>query len=258
MRPEIIRQLLDLNASFYQTFASEFAATRQRIQPGVLRAVENYVFNPASDRLPGKILDLGCGNGELAAHLIRAGFKGEYLGLDFSQQLLDFARQAVQESLGESKASTINFRVANLAEPDLDLYLASASFDRIFAFAALHHLPGRENRLGLLQQVRAHLQPGGFFIHSEWQFRRSPRWLKRILPWEQVGLTDREVEPGDTLLDWRATGDKGIPGLRYVHYFTEEELFEDARNSGFRILDTYFSDGKEGDLGLYQIWKLME
>jgi len=258
MRPEIVRQLLDLNASFYQTFAPEFSATRQRIQPGVLRAVRNYVLKSAGDQLPGEILDLGCGNGELAAYLARAGYAGSYLGLDFSPTLLEFARQTVQGSRGDNKVAAIDFRLANLAAPSLEPYLPSDPFDCAMAFAALHHMPGRQNRLGLLRQVGAHLKPGGCFIHSEWQFRRSPRWLKRILPWERVGLTDDEVEPGDTLLDWRATGDKGAPGLRYVHHFTEEELAEDAQNSGFRILETFYSDGKEGDLGLYQVWELIE
>ena len=43
-------------------------------------------------------------------------------------------------------------------------------------------------------------------------------------------------------------------GIRYVHIFTENELVDLAESSGFEVKDTFYSDGKEGDLGLYQCW----
>ena len=55
----IAAKLLQLNAEFYQTFAVQFSATRQRIQPGVQRILKTV--DPRAH-----ILDLGCGNGELA------------------------------------------------------------------------------------------------------------------------------------------------------------------------------------------------
>jgi len=51
-----VNRLIELNRQFYQTFAGAFSATRQRIQPGVRRQIEQL---PANARL----LDLGCGNG---------------------------------------------------------------------------------------------------------------------------------------------------------------------------------------------------
>ncbi|MBK5109528.1 MAG: hypothetical protein JJE12_15445, partial [Anaerolineales bacterium] len=52
---EITRnRLIDLNRTFYQTFAQEFSATRQRLQPGVMRVIE--LISPQDS-----ILDLGCG-----------------------------------------------------------------------------------------------------------------------------------------------------------------------------------------------------
>ncbi|NJN44464.1 MAG: hypothetical protein HC806_06915 [Anaerolineae bacterium] len=79
----------------------------------------------------------------------------------------------------------------------------------------------------------------------------SPRWRARIQPWERVGLSAEEVGLGDNLLDWRRGGE----GLRYVHHFSEDELAHLAKDSDFEITDTFYSDGKEGNLGLYQVWK---
>jgi ubiquinone/menaquinone biosynthesis C-methylase UbiE len=81
MNTDTIQRLLALNYQFYQTFAAQFSATRQRLQPGVLRLLQTI---PLTSRL----LDLGCGNGGLARQLAQSGYQGEYLGLDFSVALL--------------------------------------------------------------------------------------------------------------------------------------------------------------------------
>jgi hypothetical protein len=64
-------------------------------------------------------------------------------------------------------------------------------------------------------------------------------------------MSASEVDAGDYLLDWRSGG----KGLRYVHQFDEKELGALAKESSFRIMDTFHSDGESGNLGLYQIWK---
>jgi len=40
-----------------------------------------------------------------------------------------------------------------------------------------------------------------------------------------------------------------------VHHFNEPELADLAESSGFDVLDTFYSDGKEGNLAIYQTWK---
>ena len=81
--------------------------------------------------------------------------------------------------------------------------------------------------------------------------------MARRLDWERAGLSETDVEPGDTLLDWRFAlpGQAEQVGLRYVHLFSREELAELAAQSGFEISETYELDGEGGRLGLYQVWK---
>jgi tRNA (uracil-5-)-methyltransferase TRM9 len=236
VNPTTISRLLELNWQFYQTFALPFSATRQRLQPGVLKILDQ--IHPDED-----LLDLGCGNGELARELARCGHAGSYTGLDFSRPLLDEAR------LGQP--SNFHFILADLSGDAWDTKLIDTRFDSVLAFALLHHIPGVERRRSLLHKVKILLEPGGRFIHSEWQFLNSPRLAARVQPWESIDLSNDDVDPGDYLLDWR----QGGTGLRYVHHFSEPELAELAADSGFEVIETFFSDGETHNLGLYQVWK---
>lgn len=245
MRPETVSFLLDLNRQFYQQFGPAFAATRQRIQPGVRRVLERL-------QMQGRWLDLGSGNGELARELGRRGFEGEYVGLDFSREMVDRAKEGSKTA----KSGSIRFLQSDLSDPQWPAAFGPASFDVVLAFAVLHHLPGEALRREVLCQARRLLRPGGQLIHSEWQFQNSPRLLARVQPWEKVGLSPAGVDEGDALLDWRYSlpGQPESAGLRYVHRFSLEELARLADSCGFRILETFESDGQGGRLGLYQVW----
>jgi tRNA (uracil-5-)-methyltransferase TRM9 len=248
MDSTITARLIEINRQFYRTFSGEFAATRQHIQPGVQRVL-------ASLEPGARILDLGCGNGALAAALLRADFHGTYLGLDFSEGLLEEARKT---TAGTAKAAgfqtQVDFVLSDLTSPDWSDRLPYGAFDRVLAFAMLHHIPSEQTRLSILREARRLLMPGGCFIHSVWQFLNSPRWAARVLPWETLGFDPQQLDPGDTLLDWRAGGQ----GLRYVHHYSLAELDDLAAEAGFCICETFSSDGKEGNLGLYQTWKRVD
>ena len=246
MNPETAARLIALNARFYTTFGPSFAATRRRVQPGVLRVL---------DALPdqGRWLDLGCGPGSLAAEWLRRGRQSAYLGLDFSETLLAEARAAVSRLAGSER---VTFVAADLST-DAWADGLPPGFSGALSFAALHHLPSRAMRERVLRQVSDLLLPGGLFVHSEWQFQNSPKLMARRVAWETAGFDPASLEPGDTLLDWRASqpGQPEPAGLRYVHLFTRDELAALAQATGFRVLSEFESDGQGGNLGLYQVWE---
>jgi len=225
-------RLIALNREFYDRFGEDFSATRGRLQPGVQRILDSL-------RGDESILDLGCGNGEVARELARRGHRAPYLGLDFSLPLL----RAAESPLTGFQAQ---FREVDLTQ----LSVNSEQWPLITAFAVLHHIPSEELRLNLLHTVHGLLTDTGRFILSNWQFLNSEKLKARIQPWELAGLSSADVDEGDHLLDWK----RGGTGLRYAHHFSAEELSALAGQAGFRVVDSFLSDGEGGRLGLYQVW----
>jgi tRNA (uracil-5-)-methyltransferase TRM9 len=255
VNPSTVERLLDLNADFYSTRGRDFSATRLRLQPGALRFLDSLHGDET-------ILDLGCGNGGLARELSRRGHKGFYLGVDLSPVLLEAAQ-------GTTYAFPVKFMQADLmhlfvtvesegvliakrsAHPAARQVLNSADWQVVTAFAVLHHIPSQERRLEVLRGVHSRLQSSGRFVHSNWQFSTSSRLKRRIQQWSIVGISNDEIDAGDYLLDWR----RGGIGMRYVHEFDAAELNQMAAETGFRVEESYFSDGADRRSGLYQVWR---
>lgn len=230
-----VRKLLALNLKFYQTFASDFSETRQRLQPGVLRLID--LLEPGS-----KILDLGCGNGELARELAGRELPCSYTGVDFSSALMENARGTLPEEF------PARFLELDLSKKNWDPVLQGEQFDVILALAVFHHLPGEDLHHQVCRNIHDHLKRQGAFYISSWQFLKSDRLRSRIQPWSKAEINPEKVGEHDYLLDWR----RGGFGLRYVRYFSDQELENLARETGFRVSRTFYSDGKSGDLSIYQ------
>jgi tRNA (uracil-5-)-methyltransferase TRM9 len=235
MEPSTAQKLLEINLDFYRRFGASFSATRRRLQPGVKKILETI-------REDESVLDLGCGNGLFLRELAGRSHQAPLLGLDFSLPLL---REA-------ESTPGVEFREADLTRLSSfnDLILVAGHWSLITCFATLHHIPSHETRLDILKAVRKLLKPAGRFILSNWQFLNSEKLKARIQPWERIGLSAEDVEEGDHLLDWRSGGE----GLRYLHHFSAGELLGLAGQARFKIEASFLSDGKNGRLGLYQVW----
>lgn len=241
MEPEIQNKLLDLNRRFYDQFAASFSDTRNRAQPGVRQRVPDLLKATS-------ILDVGCGNGTLACALKKTGYSGQYLGIDVSEGLLSSAREAI----GQPTQGAFTFQQADLSNSHWAEQLPSGRFDALVSFAVLHHLPSSDLQLQTAHQFHNLIAPNGLVTVSVWQWQNSPRLAKRVLPWSAAGIKPDDVDEGDVLLDWRASDQVG---LRYVHTFSEATLTQLAEAAQFKVVDSFLSDGKPGNLALYQIWE---
>ncbi len=244
MDANTIRKLIDTNHQFYQSYAHSFSLTRQRVQPGVQKLLQSHepVF------ADGSLLDLGCGNADLIPALKDAHFSGKYFGLDFSANLLN------EKDFIENRFP-VEFIKADITNPDWHTCFQQRSFDAISCFAVLHHIPDVTVREEILKAIHTLLKADGLFMFSVWQFQRSVRLARRIQPWEKVGLMASQVDDGDYLLDWRGAGEIR-PAYRYVHVYDRSELDSLCDRCHFNQVEYFSSDGREGNLSDYQVWKI--
>jgi len=118
---------------------------------------------------PGRVLELGCGQGRNAIYL--AGLGCSVDAVDFSPQAIDEARQRAEEA-----GCRVNFRCSSIFEAGL----ADGSYDLVYDSGCFHHLPPHR-RQAYTELVRRALKPGGGY------------GLVCFRPEGGSGLTDQQV-----------------------------------------------------------------
>ncbi|MFB3906893.1 MAG: class I SAM-dependent methyltransferase [Candidatus Eisenbacteria bacterium] len=132
---------------------------------------------------PARVLDLGCGTGEIAPF-----FAGQrYLGIDVSPRYLAYARRRFP-------------RLAFCASDGSRLPLRDASFDWVWIFGVLHHMPDDLARAVLTEAARV-LAGGGRLLLIE-DSREVPGWNVpgRIVHALDAGENIRRQEEYESLL----------------------------------------------------------
>jgi len=180
-----------------------------------------------------RLLDVGCGAGQLALALDRLGRRVQYVGVDASERMIQLARQTISNL----SSVTAQFLVQDVTAPGWTERLPLRPFHVTAVLALLHHIPGSERRARLLRDVAGCLMPDGLILVSTWQFLNSPRLRQRVQPWSLIGLSSEDVEPGDYLLDWR----REVHGLRYCAFIDEAALRRLAELAGLRVIETFYA-----------------
>lgn len=108
----------------------------------------------AAQRRPFRVLDIGCGTGELAAMLAHSPWPVQAVGLDYAPAM---CRAAERKLHGLDAAS----RAAFAAADSEFLPFADASFDVVTCSNSFHHYP---HQAAVVRGVRRVLRPGGRFV----------------------------------------------------------------------------------------------
>jgi trans-aconitate 2-methyltransferase len=101
-----------------------------------------------------RILDVGCGDGKITAELARAVPRGAAVGVDASEEMIRFARQAFPPGPG----LRVEFQAMDARRLRFD-----DRFDLVFSNAALHWV---DDHQAFLRGAAACLRPGGRLLVS--------------------------------------------------------------------------------------------
>ena len=140
----------------YNRISSEYAATRDRSWPSG-ECMKDWLKDNIESGM--KILDLGCGAGQLVEVLHQTGKKLDYIGVDISSELLAEA----WNSFG-SQYHNVNCK---WLEGDMEnLELDDEAFDIVCVIASLHHVPSVASRDFVISELYSWLKPGGYLCLS--------------------------------------------------------------------------------------------
>ena len=161
-----------------------------------------------------RVLDIGCGNGNVTAEIAARVPNGEVVGVDASRSMIDFATS----NYSSEPRRNLRFEVA-----DARTLAFRDEFDLVVSLNALHWVPEQDQAL---RSIYSALKPGGVA-----QLRLVPSGKRKSL--------ENIVE--ETRLSSRWAG--FFPGFRdpYLH-LTPEQYASLAERIGFRVLVATMSD----------------
>lgn len=231
MKKKILERLQEQLKASYSAIAHEFDVTRQK-------PWEEFHHFLGYVRHGSRVLDLGCGNGRLFGALQEREI--DYLGVDHNSQLLEKAQAAYPAA---------RFQLADM----MDLqFLPEEAFDTVFCIAAFHHIPGRQARRRVVEQIHCALKNDGTLILAVWnlfQWKYCGALLKAIGSWLlHFGF---KYAWNDVQIRWG-----NYPIKRYYHAFLPSELRRYFENESWKIEEFYFTH-KGARVGFWRSFNLV-
>jgi tRNA (cmo5U34)-methyltransferase len=111
-------------------------------------------------------IDLGCGDGILAAALLEKYPESRGVLADFSEPMLEQARVQLKDYASQLQFMNLDYGDPSWVEKILALRQARDDFDAIVSRYSIHHQPDERKR-SIYEDIFNLLAPGGWFINIE-------------------------------------------------------------------------------------------
>ena len=148
--------------------ALEFALMNNGVRAASQRWIETWLMLDGRSLTGQRVLEIGCGRGVGLEILLGLG-ASEVMGLDIDPRMIRLAQERLA---GDGERATTEIGDAE------GIQAPGASFDSVFDFGILHHVPGWPKALGEIARV---LKPDGIFYFEDILQGLTTRWPARIV-----------------------------------------------------------------------------
>ena len=198
-----------------------------RSAPGILEILKK-------NEIPeGLVVDLGCGSGQWARELLRAGYR--VLGIDISEAMIGLARE---------KAPGAEFRVGSLFEAEIPPCDAVTSVSEVLNYLFDPESEGRGLE-GVFGRVYGALRPGGVFVFDVLGPGQVPpgtavKGFRLGEDWAVLSLKEEDAERRTLvrrIVSFRKVGEhyRRDDEVHRVRLYPPDELSAELRRVGFRV-----------------------
>ncbi len=165
------------------------------------------IFSAGNAPATGKLLELGCGAGNMGIWLAMRGY--EVAGIDIAPTAIEWANEKAQAA--GSKARFLTGSVLDLKD------FADSSFDLVIDSKCFHCIIGEDRRAFLKESARV-LKKGGYLLIDSMCTPVKTDQIKGYDP---------------------ATGNTIINGIITRHFATPEGLKKELSDAGFAIINSF-------------------
>ena len=209
------------------------------------------------------ILELGCGTGAHAVHLVRNGYTIH--GVDLSEVMLARA-ETNKKDLDPSLSRRLSFSMGDIREVHFE-----ETYDAVISlFHVISYLPDNEDVLAVFSTAKSHLKKGGVFLFDCWygpavlsekpeirekQFENDQFRISRIA--EPKMVTNSNIVEVDYRLSVEEKTTGRIEKIEEIHrmrYFFKPEIEMFLSLAGFQLVEFFeWMTGLEPGLNTWNV-----